>query len=279
MKGEYLSKFKLKSGLNLNYELKGSGPAVVCLHGLTGGLWYWNSLANYLSKNYKFLLIDLKGHGQSDAPDDTSYLMTDLVNEIHELIEGVIGGEKFTLCGHSMGGMIAITYITTPELANNLNGLILCATSAGLRGDAANSPAQRLLDPKSMNLFDFKDPKSAKMMANMLFHRSFKRSHPDIFDYVVKKSMKTSPSAVLECFKSIAYQHSKWDLLKSINVPALILTGDKDTSLKGSKEMHEIIPNSNLKILEPKIGHMLMFEKEDEFNETISEFLNSIHGK
>jgi 3-oxoadipate enol-lactonase len=54
-------------GLELHYELVGTGPAVLCVHGATGtGSYEWSKLADALRRRYRFVIPDLRGHGSSD---------------------------------------------------------------------------------------------------------------------------------------------------------------------------------------------------------------------
>jgi pimeloyl-ACP methyl ester carboxylesterase len=54
-------------GLTLNYESTGTGPPVLCVHGATGtGAYEWSKLAGALEDRYRFVIPDLRGHGNSD---------------------------------------------------------------------------------------------------------------------------------------------------------------------------------------------------------------------
>jgi len=66
--------------------------------------------------------------------------------------------------------------------------------------------------------------------------------------------------------------------LKDISVPTLILSGDKDLFIlpEESKMMNEKIPNSNLIILTPKIGHMIQYEAYEDYTKAIEDFLKTV---
>ena len=54
-------------GLELHYELVGTGHPVLCVHGATGtGSYEWSTLADALRQRYRFVIPDLRGHGPSD---------------------------------------------------------------------------------------------------------------------------------------------------------------------------------------------------------------------
>jgi 3-oxoadipate enol-lactonase len=56
-----------RDGLELHYEIRGNGPAVLCVHGATGtGSYDWSRVADALKDRYRFIIPDLRGHGASD---------------------------------------------------------------------------------------------------------------------------------------------------------------------------------------------------------------------
>ena len=56
-----------RDGLRLSYEIVGTGPPVLCIHGATGtGSYDWSGLADALSDGYRFVTPDLRGHGASE---------------------------------------------------------------------------------------------------------------------------------------------------------------------------------------------------------------------
>jgi 3-oxoadipate enol-lactonase len=57
----------IHDGLHLHYELSGSGPPVLCVHGATGaGSYEWSKVNDALSGHFQFVIPDLRGHGLSD---------------------------------------------------------------------------------------------------------------------------------------------------------------------------------------------------------------------
>ena len=91
----------------LHCEEKGNGnnPSLVFLHGLLGSSRNWRSVANALSQEYHTLCFDLPNHGKSFHQQSTS------VQEMADAVllrMGEIGISKFIICGHSLGGKVAM---------------------------------------------------------------------------------------------------------------------------------------------------------------------------
>lgn len=108
------------------FELDGKETPVVFLHGL-GGQALHGAFLTHAFPNHRIILIELPGHGQSPRrkEDPDIYLIT---QEIHQLLLH-LGVEKPIICGHSLGGQMALLYaVMYPE---SLSSLLLIAP-AGL---------------------------------------------------------------------------------------------------------------------------------------------------
>src|SRR6266545_7161500 len=95
------------NGVRLNYELHGeSGPPLVFVHGYTGDITDWRNQLPAFSPSYRTLIIDLRGHGGSEAPADRSaYNIDHFADEVEALVDE-FGFPQYHLLGHSMGGAI-----------------------------------------------------------------------------------------------------------------------------------------------------------------------------
>jgi pimeloyl-ACP methyl ester carboxylesterase len=117
-------------GITLNYEDVGDreAPAVVLLHGFTSDLRSWAPLLDDLTADYRAIAFDLRGHGQSSAPEDTeSYTIEALAGDVATLLDH-LEVDICALVGSSFGGMVALQFaVTLPE---RLAGLVLSDTSA-----------------------------------------------------------------------------------------------------------------------------------------------------
>ncbi len=93
--------------VDLYYEEKGDSgsPALVFLHGLLGSSRNWRSVAKSLSTEYRTLCFDLPNHGKSCHQPRTS--VQEIADSIFLQLEE-IGVSKFIICGHSLGGKVAM---------------------------------------------------------------------------------------------------------------------------------------------------------------------------
>lgn len=101
----------LNSRLSLHYRETGdpAGPAVVLIHGGRDHGRTWDPVAQDLSRDWRVIIPDLRGHGDSDHSSDGHYPMDAFVADLDALIEG-LSLAKVRLVGHSLGGNIALRY-------------------------------------------------------------------------------------------------------------------------------------------------------------------------
>lgn len=103
-------------GTNLHYYRSGgSKPALVLVHGITDDGLCWSPVADVLSGEHDVIMVDLRGHGKSDAPEG-DYDMVTMATELSGLITG-LGLENPVVMGHSLGAMIILALAgLTPNL-------------------------------------------------------------------------------------------------------------------------------------------------------------------
>ena len=95
-------------GVRIHYEVEGDGPPLVLQHGLQQDIKSWISCGyvKELSGDYRLILIDARGHGDSEKPHDPqAYGMELLTGDIASVLDD-LGVERANYWGYSMGGMI-----------------------------------------------------------------------------------------------------------------------------------------------------------------------------
>ncbi len=104
-----------RDGVKLSYEEAGSGPAMVLVHGWTCDRSHFARQAAHFSNRYRCISVDLRGHGESDKPEQ-AYTIAGFADDIAWMC-GELGVSRAVLAGHSMGGAIALAVAAArPEL-------------------------------------------------------------------------------------------------------------------------------------------------------------------
>ncbi len=98
------------NGTRLYYEVRGSGPPLVLIHGFTLDTRMWDSQFEAFSRHYQTIRYDVRGHGRSADPvsEETYSHSDDLIALLHHL-----DLERAHVLGQSLGAMIAIDFVLT----------------------------------------------------------------------------------------------------------------------------------------------------------------------
>ncbi len=114
-------------GNRVSYRCGGSGPLLVLIHGITSSSASWEPVLPALAEHFTILAPDLLGHGQSDKPAG-DYSLGSHACLVRDLML-TLGHERGTICGHSLGGGIAMQVAYQfPELV----GRLVLVASGGL---------------------------------------------------------------------------------------------------------------------------------------------------
>ena len=116
------------------------------------------------------------------------------------------------------------------------------------------------------------------IMVPLCFNEEYIQTHEDTIKKFVEKGLETSEYVSFKTMIAIVDHYNVEDELEEIDVPTLILTGDRDAFIfpENSELMHRKIKNSELKIFSPKIGHYIQFEALEEYNKAIESFLKKL---
>ena len=112
-------KYAPVNGIELYYEIHGTGKPLIMLHGGFGTLETFAALSSTLTQQHQVIGVDLYGHGRT-AITQRPIQFEQMADDIASLIEH-LGLEKADLLGYSLGGMVALqTAIRHPECVNQL---------------------------------------------------------------------------------------------------------------------------------------------------------------
>jgi len=99
-----------RDGVNIHYEIHGSGPALLLTHGYSSTSAMWQGQVAALSKRHTLILWDMRGHGQSDYPDDAAaYSEALTVGDMAALLDKA-GANSAIIGGLSLGGYMSLAF-------------------------------------------------------------------------------------------------------------------------------------------------------------------------
>ncbi len=270
----------MEDGVKIKYEIHGSGKPVILIHGWTGGTGNWMRQVPELSKEFKVITYDHRGHGESGKPEkhlNLNWLARDLKTIIERLKL-----EKPVAVGHSMGAATLFEYVRMHGDSDfkgicfiDMTPKFLCSDDwklgmgGGLTCELSLLLLQQLFTDAQENVED---------SVIMTYHRDKKLEDLDKEEVktLVQMSHATSLLATTALFVSMSLSDYR-DVLPKINVPVLLAyaTGSQLHIPGVSEYMKENIKNSKLVLFE-KSGHNILYEEPEKLNKELKEFIQSV---
>jgi abhydrolase domain-containing protein 6 len=250
------------------YAEGGTGDTIIMLHGFGGSKDNWLRFAKYFTPNYRVIIPDLPGFGDSSKTQDAKYNIMSQVERLHLLVKE-LKLIKFNIVGNSMGGDIAGNYaVAYPGMVKTL----ALFDSAGVVSPVKSERA--LLLEKGINPLVVKDEKGYDRLLEITFNKPIQL--PSIIKkYLTKKAIKDAPLN-----EKIYNELTNTDLtvlegkLNKITAPTLIVWGDSDKVIDVSSVpiFKKNIKNSQAVIIK-ECGHLPMLEKPQETASIYKDFL------
>ena len=243
MTGETRRAFNWSASHHFAYEVDGSGPPLILLHGLSGSARWWARNVPAFVTSFRTYTVDLPGFGQSRG------VPWSRLDETADRLAEWIATEGLTpanVVGHSLGGAVAARLAA--HYPGSVHRLVLV--------DAAIQPSRmrRISSPiKAMRSIRRGSPGFTPMLVSDLL-----RSHPRSFILATVDALQTG-----------------WEPhLTLITAPTLVVWGERDaiTPLTLGHAIAETVRDASLIVL-PDAGHNPMWECADTFNAKVLRFL------
>jgi 3-oxoadipate enol-lactonase len=242
-----------------------NAPVIIFIHGFPFNKSMWSRQVETLSAKYRMIAYDVRGHGDS-GPGEKVFSIELFVSDLIKLLKG-LKIEKTILCGLSMGGYIALNAIVNfPEY---FSGLILCDTNC-----IADTPETIQKRMKAIETVEKQGLAryAEENMENYFAPESFENRKEEIAA-VRQMILKTPVQSVINTLLALSRRKETCSQLHRINVPVLILVGEKDkiTPPEAATSMQEKIKGSSLGIVR-FAAHLSNMENPVQFSEQVIEF-------
>jgi Predicted hydrolases or acyltransferases (alpha/beta hydrolase superfamily) len=275
--------------INIYYEVHGEGEPFLLIEGLGYSSWMWFKQIPKFSEEYKAIVFDNRGVGNTDKPD-SEYTIDMMADDAADLLSA-IGLDSAHVLGVSMGGFIAqemalkypdmvrsLVLVSTSFGGNSFKDSGLWSTFVTLWG--LMPPILDLSGKGSgmVNSFGLTPEEKIRYGLSLAFTPEYFKTHPEEVDQIVEWRLANPqpPYAWKRQFMA-GINFNAADRVHQIGVPTLVVTGSEDrvVSPESSKRLAEKIPNSRLITVEGT-GHLLFIEQAEEFNKIVLNFLHEV---
>lgn len=256
----------MTDAMQLAYEERGSGPALVFIHGFPLDRRMWIGQLSGLAKKRRCVALDLRGHGLSTIDETEPQFSMDLFADDVAATLDEIGADQADICGLSMGGYVAFAFWRRHQ--NRVRSLILCDTKAEADSDEAKAgrekTAQLVREQGMQPLVETLAPKLLGATPT-----------PENHERLREMFLALPPAVAAADALAMRDRPDSTGDLAGISVPTLVVHGDADQLMPadGAKAMADKIPGATFAAIAGG-GHMSPMEFPKETNDAIAAFLS-----
>jgi pimeloyl-ACP methyl ester carboxylesterase len=287
-------------GPALHVEAHGppDGPPLVLTHGWGTDRTEWGYAVRRLADRFRVVTWDLRGLGRSARPaggPHGGYALEAMAGDLAAVLDAA-GGRPAVLVGHSIGGMVLLTFCRRfPErLGRDVAGLVLVnTTSTDPVRTTSFAPVFRalrgpLLVPLlylvqglwpavwAANWLSYANGTAHLLAALSGFAGAQTRAQLEL---AARLSVRASPAVLAPGVRAM-FAYDAEATLARLPVPVLVVTGDRDRVLvpEASARMRDAIPGAALVALAPA-GHMALLEQHEAFGDALAAFATAVAAR
>ena len=285
---------RAEDGTRLHTEVFGpeDGYPIVLAHGITCSLRVWHEQINDLSRDFRVIAYDHRGHGRSGVPARRAYSLQHLAGDLDAVLAATLRpGERAVIGGHSMGGIaisswadrfrhrveeradaVALINTTTGDLLQKIKLLRVPGMLAGGRALAA----KRMIETfGGAPLFRGAQPGSRRFVAMMAVGAE---ADPAIADFVHDLFAATPPAGRGAWANVLVNEMGPRHIdLSGLTVPTLVIGSTKDRLLPmcQARKIADAAPNL-VELVEMPGGHCAPLEHPEAVNHHLRALVSAV---
>jgi 2-succinyl-6-hydroxy-2,4-cyclohexadiene-1-carboxylate synthase len=264
------------NGVRFNVARAGAGPALVLLHGFTGGATTWEPHVPVFARDFDTVAIDLLGHGASAVPAEPArYRVEHAVADLTGLLDR-LGIARAAWLGYSMGGRVALRVaIARPA---KVAALVLEGAAPGIADPAER--AARIRSDEALAIFVEREGMAAFVdrWERLPLFATQARLPVAARASLRRQRLANDPVGLANSLRGLGQgaQEPLHDKLGNVEVPTLLVVGEEDAKFRClAAEMSSAMPMARVAIV-ARAGHAPHLEQPDAFQRVVLDFLRSL---
>ncbi len=242
-----------RDGVKLYFEVHGTtGPFILLSHGYSATAEMWRGQIEVLSADHRLILWDMRGHGQSDYPQDQAlYSEEATVGDMCAILDEV-GAKTAIVGGLSLGGYMSLSFYASHR--ERVSALLIIDTGPGFKKD------------------------EAREVWNETARKTAQRFADKGLDPADQQARHRSAEGLVRAGRGMLTQRDArvMHVLPEIKVPSLVLVGANDKPfLNAADYMAAKIPGAE-KVVIPGAGHVSNIDQPAAFNAAVLDFLRRL---
>jgi len=260
------------NGISIYFERHGdAGEPLVLVHGYTGDITDWRHQVAEFAATHRVLVLDHRGHGKSDAPEDPDAYTVPIMAADVEAVASHAGFERFHLVGHSMGGAVS------QELALGNPGRLMSLTlhDTGPSFDLSRNEAIASLFDQRLKIAREQGMAALANMPSMPKppHWPAERTEEER-----ERMSRMSYHGFSGAWRALGAWAGTRERAHRIVASTMVIYGDLDHGLiEGSRWLASNIPGAVEEVV-PEAAHSPQYERPDLFNAALRRHLQRNAG-
>ena len=263
------------------YRIAGSGPPVVLIHGMVNSSRHWEQVAMRLTDRYTVVAPDLIGHGDSATPRG-DYSLGAHAASIRDLL-AVIGIERATVVGHSLGGGVALQFfyqfpqrverlvlVSSGGLGREVSPLLRSAAVPGISALLAAGANERVLG----GLWQLGDRMQERGSQKGVYLKAIVRALRPLERPGAREAFLHTLRSVIDVRGQRVSARDRLHLLTGF--PTMIVWGGRDNTIpiEHGHDAHRIIGGSRFETL-PRAAHFPHLEDPHGLADVLRDFIET----
>lgn len=243
-----------RDGVKIFYEVHGNGPTILLSHGYSSTSRMWDGQIAALKDRYQVVVWDMRGHGESDYPENPALYSEALTVGDMAALLNVVGAKKAIVGGLSLGGYMSLAFAATHP--QRLHALMLFDTGPGFKKDEARNKWNETAHQRAAS-FDAKGLAALNTSDEVRIVR-----HRDATGLAgaARGMLAQENDRVIQSLDKIA-------------VPTLVLVGANDTNFLAATDYMAAKIKGSTKSVIPDAGHAANLHQPVLFNQAVEGFL------
>lgn len=239
---------------------------VVLLHGYLESMYVWDDFLPLLTPKVRVITVDIPGHGISTVQGEV-HTMEYVADVLRDMLD-VLGLEKVTMVGHSMGGYITLAFCA--KYAERLEGLVLLSSSPFPDTELKRENRRREIALVKAG----KKDALARVAPETGFAPHNRKRLKDYIDDLVECVHVTEDEGIVALLGGMIERVDQNEMLRTTSVKQLFILGKHDAYIpvEAAEEFIALNPQARVAWLENS-GHMGFIEEPEECAAALLEFV------
>jgi 2-succinyl-6-hydroxy-2,4-cyclohexadiene-1-carboxylate synthase len=263
-------------GTRIGYELypgPAGAPAIVLLHGFAASSAIFGSNLADLVRSFNVVTVDLLGHGESDAPEETEPYEPDAAVARVIGLMNYLGLDQVMLCGHALGGALALRIAL--DFPHRVAGLVIINSSSASGTPRWRAETQPRLETIAARI---RTEGIWFIRESGLFPARSRRIPQEDRERLTYDFDRSASAGFAGTVEGLVAKVNAWERLGELTVPTLVIAGERDRDfMHGAPRMVAQMRQNRVQLVTfEDAGHAANLEEPELFNEAVVGFAQEI---